>query len=109
MKIEPLPKKLYNKAKALKITSICLQFEGGSDEGYLYIAIDGPRNFEISEFEKEIEDWAWDVYEYGGAGEGHSYGDNITYNIEEKTAAHQAWYMAAQWTQETERKLVVKL
>jgi len=109
MKIEPLPKKIYKKAKALNITEIVLQFEGGSDEGCLYIDFDRPKKKDFSELEEEIEDWAWSVYQYGGAGEGHSYGDNITYNLEEKTAAHQAWHMEAQWTEETERKLVVKL
>jgi len=37
MNIEPLNKELYNRAKALGITSIELGFSGGNDEGYLNV------------------------------------------------------------------------
>lgn len=109
MKIEPLPKKIYKKAKALNITNICLQFEGGNDEGYLYIDLGSPKSNDVLEFEKEIEDWAWSVYSYSGAGDGSPYGDNITYNLEQKTAAYQGWFSETRFTEETERKLIVEL
>ena len=109
MKIEPLPKKIYKKAKALNITEIVLQFEGGSDEGCLYIDFDRPKKKDFSELEEEIEDWAWSVYSYSGAGDGDPYGDNITYNLAEKTASYQGWFKETRFTEETERKLIVEL
>jgi hypothetical protein len=41
-----------------------------------------------------VEDWAWDVYEYSGAGDGTEYGDDIIYNISAKKVSGSPWYMA---------------
>ena len=89
MIIEPLKKEIYNKAKELGIETIELRFSGGSDEGYLDVYTT-PDN---SALESEIEEWAWEAYEYSGAGEGNDYGDNITYNIKEGKATSSEWFM----------------
>ena len=44
------------------------------------------------DFEKEIENWAWDVYQYNGGGDGDDYGDDITYDLKDGTATSSNWY-----------------
>jgi len=95
MQIEPLSKKIYNKAVSLGITQIELKFSGGSDEGYLGVYVNGQNGFESNtEFEEEIERWAWKAYGYSGAGDGNDYGDDILYDLLKKTATASSWYMA---------------
>ena len=92
MNIEPLSKAIYNKAKGLGVETIELRFSGGSDEGYLDVYTT-PNNLAL---ESEIEEWAWEVYDYSGAGEGNDYGDNIEYNLKNGTAQAEEWYMTRQ-------------
>ena len=87
MTIQPLSKELYDKIIEAGANSLTLEFSGGSDEGYLNVECDVSWLLCVA-----IEAWAWDVYEYSGAGEGADYGDNITYNLADKTATHDAWY-----------------
>ena len=101
MNIEPLPKKIYDKAVSLGVTQIELKFSGGSDEGYLSVYLNAqkyPNGREAwesdTEFEQEIEGWAWEVYGYGGAGDGNDYGDDVVYDIVNKKATSESWYMA---------------
>lgn len=95
MNIEPLSKKIYDKAVSLGITQIALHFSGGSDEGYLNVYVNNEKGFSSNtEFEQEIEEWAWDTYDYSGAGEGNDYGDDIVYDLVKKTATSESWYMA---------------
>lgn len=94
MNIEPLPKKIYDKAVALGITQIELHFSGGSDEGYLNVDVSGSKDRESNtKFEQEIEEWAWQAYSYSGAGGGDGYGDDVLYSIVSKTATISSWYM----------------
>lgn len=93
MKAEPLKKEIYNKAKELGIENIILHFSGGSDEGYLDIELEPTYN---QEFANEIEEWAWDVYDYSGAGEGSDYGDDIDYNLKTGKVSTSEWYSARQ-------------
>ena len=94
MNIEPLSKKIYDKAVSLGITQIELKFSGGSDEGYLNVYVNDERGFSSNtEFEQEIEGWAWQAYGYSGAGDGSDYGDDIVYNLVEKTATASSWSM----------------
>ena len=90
MNIEPLSKKIYDKAVSLGITQIELKFSGGSDEGYLSVHLSGSSD---TEFEQEIEGWAWDAYGYSGAGDGNDYGDDVVYDLVEKTATASSWSM----------------
>jgi hypothetical protein len=95
MQIEPLSKKIYDKAVALGISQIELKFSGGSDEGYLSVYVNGQDEFESNtEFEQQIEGWAWEVYGYSGAGDGNDYGDDVVYDIVNKKATSESWYMA---------------
>lgn len=94
--IQPLPKRIYDMAKQLKIRSIVLQFSGGSDEGNLYIDLLGSDDDidwnQLRPLENAIESWAWGAYSYSGAGDGNDYGDNIEYNLEKGTATATEWY-----------------
>ena len=94
MNIEPLSKKIYDKAVSLGITQIELKFSGGSDEGYLNVYVNGQEGFSSNtEFEQEIEEWAWQAYGYSGAGDGNDYGDDVVYDLVEKTATASSWSM----------------
>ena len=102
MEAKPLSKIIYNKAKELGIEKIVLQFSGGSDEGYLEIILAGKESYDYrfdemaKDFEREIEEWAWDTYHYSGAGDGNNYGDNITYDLVKGEVSTEEWYDAPQ-------------
>ena len=99
----PLPKKLYEKAKELGVSSIELEFRGGNDEGNLYVQLVESktddlvkivrRKQQISKLETDIETWAFDAYQYSGAGDGNDYGDDVTYNLETMKASVSSWHM----------------
>jgi hypothetical protein len=91
MIVKPLKKELYNKLKELGVKRFTLAFEGGSDEGYLEVEV-YPYDLQ-GKMDSEIEDWAWSAYEYNGAGDGNSYGDKITYDLEEGKTSTETWYM----------------
>jgi hypothetical protein len=94
MNIEPLSKKIYDKAVSLGITQIELKFSGGSDEGYLNVYVNDEKGFSSNtEFEQQIEGWAWQAYGYSGAGDGNDYGDDIVYDLLNKTATASSWSM----------------
>jgi hypothetical protein len=91
MKAEPLKKAIYDKAKELGITNILLKFSGGHDEGYLDVEFDDYKKYN-QDFVNEIEEWAWEVYSYSGAGVGNEYGDNINYDIENNKVSTSEWH-----------------
>lgn len=96
MDIKKLPKYLYDRAVSLKITEIHLNFNGGSDEGYLNVdlELDGERNIDaLNDFTDAVVAWAWDVYSYSGAGDGTDYGDTITYDLVNKKMTADEWAM----------------
>ena len=118
MEILPLPKKLFDRARELFITKIDLSFQGGSDEGYLEVdwelADDIPDHVDCREllnkqdqFMGEIQEWADEVYEYSGSGDGTAYGDDITYDLVEMKAYHTGWYHAVTESDETEVELSI--
>jgi hypothetical protein len=113
MNIEPLSKKIYDKAISLGITEIILAFSGGSDEGYLNVSFvweDKPKDFNPDDehaFQSEVEEWGFEAYEYSGAGEGNDYGDNVTYDLVNKTATTDEWYMARTEGDSTSAKLKI--
>jgi len=92
MNIEPLPKKIYDKAVSLGVTQIELLFSGGNDEGYLNVSFRG-EPFANEDFEREVQDWADDAYSYSGAGDGNDYGDDVLYDLLKKTATLSSWSM----------------
>ena len=93
MEAQPLSKKIYNKAKKLGVEQIVLEFSGGSDEGYLHVGLAPEQDYD---FAQEIENWAWEVYSYSGAGDGSNYGDNITYDLVKGEVSTEEWYDAPQ-------------
>jgi hypothetical protein len=103
MKIEPLSKDIYNKCKEYGITKIVLHWSGGSDEGLVDVETDSKDNY----LSKEIEDWAYEAYEYNGAGDGTDYGDDITYDLKEGTVSHEEWFYTPQRVSNKPTKLKV--
>lgn len=94
MEAKPLSKDIYDIAKELGVTEIILHFSGGSDEGYLNIDINTPKDVskeKVHKLEDKVEGWAWDSYSYGGAGDGTDYGDDIVYDLETNTVSIQEW------------------
>lgn len=90
----PLPRELYKKALQKKIQKIVLEFEGGDDEGCLHINFwDQQGEWVYDErLAKKIEKWAWDAYDYSGAGDGSRYGDKVVYNLEKMTVTVDEWW-----------------
>ena len=89
--IQPLPKALYDQLVSAGVNSFTLEFQGGSDEGYLEIHYTGERM--SGDIRQAIEDWAWSAYSYSGSGDGSDYGDDITYDLKNKTASCSDWSM----------------
>jgi hypothetical protein len=94
MIIKPLKKEIYEKLKALNVDALILHFSGGNDEGYLDAELVTSTDGIPGELYGEIENWAWEVYSYSGAGEGNAYGDDITYNLRSNEASVSEWYTA---------------
>lgn len=99
--IQPLPRSIYDKAKAHGIKEITLLFRGGDDSGYLNVEFEVGDN-EVEDgfffrFQGEVEAWAWEVYEYSGAGEGVDYGDNITYDLVKNKVTTRSWFYEKQY------------
>lgn len=103
MKIEPLPKELFEKLIAAGVKKLTLEFSGGNDEGYLNVNGSPHENMSTA-LAGEIEDWGNNVYPYNGAGDGNDYGDNIVYDLEAMTATHQEWYTQSQYEDPSEPK-----
>lgn len=91
MKAEPLRKNIYDKAKEIGVEKIILRFSGGNDEGYLDIET-FPWNVDIGDLYDEIDEWAWEAYQYNGAGDGNDYGDDITYDLKEGKVSTSEWF-----------------
>ena len=109
-----LSKELFNRAKKLDIISFTLNWEGGSDEGYLYVdyeilqkRLNGETKWSLREknpeyhaalnqWETDLHDWAHRTFAYNGAGTGSRYGDTYEYNLVEGTVTHQEWWMVRQ-------------
>jgi hypothetical protein len=89
--IKPLPNRILNRAKELKITTIGLFFSGGSDEGYLTVSLFGGKY--DNDLVTMVEDWAWSAYSYSGAGVGNDYGDDIFYDLVNNVARVSEWHM----------------
>lgn len=108
MTIQPIKKILVDRARDLGIKKIVLQFQGGSDNGFLEVELERGDvlntwgNPKYQSLASDIEEWAWSVYRYSGAGDGDDYGDNITYSLDDGKAYHQSWYHEVKYEEETE-------
>ena len=97
MDVINLPKEIYERATELGVTIINLSFSGGNDEGYLNVFVNSKKRDESSKrkihsLESDINEWAWDAYDYNGAGDGSAYGDDITYDLEKKKVFTSSWH-----------------
>jgi hypothetical protein len=48
------------------------------------------------DFANQVEDWAWEVYSYSGAGDGSDYGDDITYDLVKNKVSTSEWYTSVE-------------
>lgn len=111
MQPQPLPKTLYESGKQLKLSKLFLEFSGGSDEGFLNVDCklqeDEPQPNEklLRSYLDQVEEWAWQVYDYSGAGDGSDYGDDITYDLVEDKIKYSEWCMVREDQPEEEMTL----
>lgn len=103
MDAEPLRRGIYNRAIKLGVTHIRLSFSGGDDQGYLDVNLDTEtqttttdKTEKLDVLTKDIEDWAWEVYSYSGAGDGSRYGDDIEYDLVNRKATTSEWHEVRQ-------------
>ena len=96
MRAKPLTKEIYNKAKELGYTNIILHFSGGNDEGNLDIEFAPYDKKYDNELAREIEDWAWEVFSYSGAGDGNDYGDDLDYDLVNGKVSTSEWFTSRQ-------------
>lgn len=89
MDIKPINKPLYDKLIAAGVAKFTLHFSGGNDEGFLYVTVKGDGIKEKEELAEEIWSWAWGVYYYSGAGDGNDFGDDIMYDLVNKTVHYK--------------------
>lgn len=109
MKIEPLPKRLYEALKKAGVDKLIIGLSGGFDEGYLEVSSvaettdNGVSSVNLpGELAADIESWVWSAYDYTGAGDGSDYGDDIEYDLKNGKASHQEWYMQPAFSEKTE-------
>jgi hypothetical protein len=101
----PLPLKFMTRALTANVEFIILHWSGGSDEGHLNVNLKDKNGETLSSWQEnrpllralfaDIEEWCYDTMDYGGAGDGSSYGDIIRYNLTEGTVSTETW-----WTEE---------
>lgn len=98
MLVEPLSRPLYDQLRNAGVIALKLAFEGGNDEGLLDVTFEFDKGQKadrgvISSLSTAVDNWAWDVYSFSGAGDGTAYGDTITYNFETGKVTTQSWEM----------------
>ena len=102
----PLPLKFMTRALTADVELIIINWSGGSDEGHLSVNVEDWNGKSLSLWGtdldpllrallSDIEEWCYDAMDYGGAGDGNSYGDIIRYNLKEGTVSTEHW-----WTEE---------
>ena len=100
-----IPKKLYDKAKALQVTAIDINVSGGSDNAYVNVDITTSADW-VAEHRRlvaELEAWVWNSISYSGAGDGTDYGDDVTIDLLTDEVTTTSWHMervennAAEW------------
>jgi len=94
-----LPKAIYDEAKELTIKKIYLSFSGGHDEGFLDINFDFPPQTNepfkrVEAFHDKVKTWAYEAFQYSGAGDGSEYGDDFVYDLVEGTFSAKEWWYA---------------
>ena len=97
IEVLPLPKRFFDRAVELGIAKLFLSFSGGSDEGYLDVNYEMLNDLpygekDASSLAQEVYEWAEGAYGYEGAGDGSPYGDNVTYDLVNKTVEVSEWF-----------------
>lgn len=96
---KPIPNPILARAKALGVERINLRFSGGHDEGHLDVDFEPwPDDDELA---RVTEEWAYETYEYSGAGDGTEYGDDISYDLVEGTVTTDSWFMRREYEGES--------
>jgi hypothetical protein len=90
-----------------------LKFSGGSDEGYLDVHLDvpdvqDPYSTELSKLRTDLDEYAWEVNPYSGAGDGNDYGDDYVFDLVKNTVSHSTWYMRREETDEGSGSLKIE-
>jgi len=99
LKPEPIPLRFVTRALTLGVDKITLHWSGGSDEGYLHVSFSGSEEVTwdaTRDLGTEITTWGEETYYYNGAGDGTSYGDDVTYYLKEGRVSVQEWTMVRQ-------------
>mgnify|MGYP001175743900 FL=1 len=97
-----LTQELYKRLTDAGVEQFQVRWSGGSDEGYLDVEITKATKAERlgcdtlhgeckRGHEQAIADWADKAWSYSGAGDGHDYGDDYTYDLKKKTVEHCSW------------------
>lgn len=109
MDAEPLSKALYDRAVKDGVMRIELRFKGGDDQGYLNVILTRTEDSQSKDhkLEGDIEEWAWEVYDYSGAGDGSDYGDDIVYDLINNKVTTQEWCHIVSYGKEEDGKLIV--
>ena len=89
----PLPKALYEKAKALGVSRIELHWSGGYDEGYFSSSVLDSEGKAIWDLDDDIDNWVSETYKYSGAGCGQEYGDSLIYDLVKNKVVKETWEM----------------
>jgi hypothetical protein len=104
-----ISKDLLECLQGAEITKVCLNFSGGSDQGYLDVSAetaDGP----VPQHDvilTEILNAAWRGFSYSGAGDGSDYGDDYTFDLIKKKIHHSSWFHAPTYTKSKPVKMDV--
>lgn len=104
----PLNKTIYDNARKMGIKQIILHFSGGNDEEFLNIDITPWPMSGGNNLVDDVQDWAWNVYDYNGDGDGSDFGDDIVYDLENETVTTSDWYMTRTEGDEEEVKMQVE-
>lgn len=95
-KIKKFDEELLKRCLDTGVEQVKLSFQGGSDEGFLTVRLLPEGSGADDTLETDIEEWAWRVYSYSGAGDGNDYGDDITYDLKAKKIITSEWTMERQ-------------
>jgi hypothetical protein len=101
MDIKPIDKDLADKLKSEGVDRATLNFQGGDDSGYLTVDLEFAEEADKSydyDLARQVEDWAWTVYRYNGAGDGTDYGDDVVYDFKANTVHHDGWISVKEYT-----------
>jgi hypothetical protein len=118
--VKPLPRELYARAKKLNVTKIFLEFRAGHAEGILEASIEWSKKLNEQTIHTvrmrhgsqgrigvrqvgpylpdsrvllndDIQEWMEQTWDYSGADDGTSYGDDLTYDLVENTVEASQW------------------